>query len=112
MKKTRNIIQRNQEGRRAKAKKQELVKKVHGKNIIIAGSRLIEILKRDRKDLIVKPEKTTIDENLEGSGNSKSGKVKEKFQTQEIRTIEVILKRVGRNFRYWLSPCYLVPVRL
>jgi hypothetical protein len=33
---------------------------------------LIEILKRDRKDLIVKPEKTTIDENLEGSGNSKS----------------------------------------
>ena len=43
-----------------KAKKQELEKK-ENKNVKIPGQRLIESIKKDRKDLILKPEQIKID---------------------------------------------------
>ena len=59
-----------------KAKKQELEKK-ENKKVKIPGQRLIETIKKDRKDLILKPEQIKID----GTGrNEKLIEKREKLQ--------------------------------
>ena len=73
-----------------KVKKQELEKKEHDKNLKIPGLRLIESIKRDRKDLIVKP--STI--NIEGNG-SKSDQLKEK--REKLQKLKDLLKELKEN---------------
>jgi hypothetical protein len=61
MKKTSlSIIKRNQEAKKRESEQKENEKK----DVKIPGSRLIESLKRDRRDLIVKENKIKNDENI------------------------------------------------
>ena len=73
-----------------KAKKQELDKKEKDKNVKIPGLRLIESIKRDRKDLIIKP--STI--NIEGNG-SRSEQIKEK--REKLQKLKDLLKELKEN---------------
>ena len=90
MKKT-NIIKRNQEAKKRESEQKENEKK----DVKIPGSRLIESLKRDRRDLTVKENKIKIDENIQ-DGSGKSDKLKEKREKLE-RSIEIIIKGAKRN---------------
>ena len=73
-----------------KAKKQELEKKENDKKVKIPGTRFIESIKRDRKDLIVKP--STI--NIEGNG-SKSEQLKEK--REKLQKLKDVLRELKEN---------------
>ncbi len=74
-----------------KAKKQELDKKEKDKNVKIPGLRLIESIKRDRKDLIVKPDKIKID--LDGKG--RSDQLREK--REKLQKLKNMLKELKEN---------------
>ena len=71
-----------------KAKKQELENK-ENKKVKIPGTRLIESIKKDRKDLIVKPDKIKID------GMGKSEKLKEK--QEKLQKLKDLLKELKEN---------------
>ena len=73
-----------------KVKKQESEKKEHDKKVKIPGTRLIESIKMNRKDLIVKP--STI--NIEGNG-SKSDQLKEK--REKLQKLKDLLRELKEN---------------
>ena len=72
-------------------KKKEIDKKENDKKkkVKIPGMRLIESIKRDRKDLIVKPDKIKID------GMGKSEKLKEK--QEKLQKLKDLLKELKEN---------------
>ena len=74
-----------------KAKKQELDKKENDKKVKIPGMRLIETIKKDRKDLIVKPNKIKIE--IDGTG--RSDKLKEK--SEKLQKLKDLLKELKEN---------------
>ena len=74
-----------------KVKKQELEKKEHDKKVKIPGLRLIESIKRDRSDLIVKPNKIKID--FDGKG--RSDQLKEK--REKLQKLKDLLKELKEN---------------
>ena len=71
-----------------KAKKQELEKK-ENKNVKIPGQRLIESIKKDRKDLILKPEQIKID------GTGRNEKLIEK--REKLQKLKDMLKELKEN---------------
>ena len=71
-----------------KAKKQELENK-ENKKVKIPGTRLIESIKRDRKDLIVKPSTIKID------GMGKSDQLKEK--REKLQKLKDLLRELKEN---------------
>ena len=74
-----------------KKKKKEIDKKENDKKkeIKIPGTRLIESIKQNRKDLIVKPDKIKID------GMGKSDKLKEK--NEKLQKLKDLLKELKEN---------------
>ena len=74
-----------------KAKKQELDKKEKDKNVKIPGLRLIESIKRDRSDLIVKPSTIKID----GTGKGRSEQLTEK--REKLQKLKDLLKELKEN---------------
>ena len=72
-----------------KVKKQELEKKEHDKKVKIPGTRLIESIKRDRSDLIVKPSTIKID------GMGKSDQLKEK--REKLQKLKDLLRELKEN---------------
>jgi hypothetical protein len=74
-----------------KKKKKEIDKKENDKKkeIKIPGTRLIESIKQNRKDLIVKPEKIKID------GMGKSDKLKEK--NEKLQKLKDLLKELKEH---------------
>ena len=72
-------------------KKKEIDKKEHDKkkDVKIPGMRLIETIKKDRKDLIVKPSKIEID------GTGRSDKLKEK--SEKLQKLKDLLKELKEN---------------
>ena len=71
-----------------KAKKQELEKK-ENKKVKIPGHRLIETIKKDRKDLILKPEQIKID------GTGRNEKLIEK--REKLQKLKDMLKELKQN---------------
>jgi len=71
-----------------KAKKQELEKK-ENKKVKIPGQRLIETIKKDRKDLILKPEQIKID------GTGRNEKLIEK--REKLQKLKDMLKELKEN---------------
>jgi len=71
-----------------KAKKQELEKK-ENKKVKIPGQRLIESIKKDRKDLILKPEQIKID------GTGRNQKLIEK--RTKLQKLKDMLKELKEN---------------
>ena len=71
-----------------KAKKQELEKK-ENKKVKIPGQRLIESIKKDRKDLILKPEQIKID------GTGRNEKLIEK--REKLQKLKDMLKELKQN---------------
>ena len=74
-----------------KKKKKEIDKKENDKKkeIKIPGTRLIESIKQNRKDLIVKPDKIKID------GMGKSDKLKEK--NEKLQKLKNLLKELKEH---------------
>ena len=75
-----------------KKKKKEIDKKENDKKkeIKIPGTRLIESIKQNRKDLIVKPDKIKID------GMGKSDKLKEK--NEKLQKLKDLLKELKEHY--------------
>ena len=74
-----------------KVKKQELDKKENDKKVKIPGTRLIESIKRDRSDLIVKPNKIKID--FDGKGRSEQLTEKR----EKLQKLKDLLKELKEN---------------